>query len=527
MKLNNDGLKTGFYYNNRMKDILITNTNLHDGDKSKSKNRNSVNIKNIQQTNSFLSKEYEKKNNDYKLASKPPSNLITEEKFTNRNLVSNNNYMKGLNDATQTNFRNELLKIDINKKMKNKSFNLAISRDHKKLYSPNQKEIKTSNINLNNITKNNGGNNIKSNVSSTSSSVVRHKYKKSSYEGSKQMSVNTSLNNNFNNNITTSATYINNVLVPYSKYDERSSKTKNKMKIKNKNNISFNNDLNTSNILTTSQPKIDEKMESHHNQNSSHSPFSKTAAGHMFITNSYSELAKKLKHNKPYTGRVSAATGSNISNNQLYFSSVFSKLKKSDGADTLDQMKLKSYEEKYKNDSRSQSNNISVDLNITPNNLKPVKESKYDPDVEEDGDHFGDIKSLRNDKKLGYKINEKALGKTGGSNSNNSFNNSLTKNNTNQNSHAHLKQSSNTNSNTNTKISGKEISLSSLKSTLSPMRSVDGPEDLHFMYVSLNQQQKHFAQRFEKEGNVNNTNISNNNVIIDDRDRIIEDNLGI
>lgn len=345
MKLNNNKHMKGnltYYGNSR---FLFNNEEV---DQDKEKNRKSSSIVNYKNNIPF----------DLTNITKTSANVLsTDEKFNNIHIIVNNNFIKSINDThTQSNFRNELLKMDNQMhKMntahkKNKSFhnqpknnlsqnmNMNLTRDNRRLIpSENQKKIKPnvgsvySELNKSlKMMKNNfkpqpqSQHNVlpKSNISSSNSNSTANSSRK--------------LNNMCSSNPKTSGNSKVNSCI-----QSREASVSNLHNTKNKN----------SRMPPGGGGLATNKEEKNLTNNQKVSPF---------IQSSYSELAKKLKNNKSNTGRTSFQNS-----NHMYFNSIYKQKNKSQEYDNS-QLKIKSFDEKYNKDP-SYISEVSVNMDQTSN----------------------------------------------------------------------------------------------------------------------------------------------------------------
>lgn len=422
------------------------------------------------QSRSFLTKENDRRQNIATTRNEEKSRQIkTSQKYTNINIIVNNNFVKGVPES-RVNVKSEMTKID-NKRTTNASFNISKSN---RFYSPHHNEIDklstSSSILPNSI---------------FGISTVRNKHKRNSVD--------------FNNKIDESNTFkklqsrLDNMLLGNDK------KNPTEMTIKKMENLSFNG--RGTKETTPNTAKNEEKSTF-----SSTSPFSKNPSS-AFITSAYSEMAKRLKSGKTTTGRSlgdNKITGKNI---QIHLSSMFStqnknshnEIKRSEIPDTNNKIvTIKSFEELPKPYSDSNSKNVSEDLSpssaqIPRNQTNEQNHDQNDRQKKTNKDNTSASTILRPDI---------------------SMSNSLYRN------IVHSKQSSETQSNT--KVSSNE-NLSPFRSTQFAPKALDGPEELHFMYVFLHQQKKGLLERMECEASessvshidiLNIDNFSDNNLDI-------------
>lgn len=421
--------------------------------------------------------------------------LPTEEKYTNINIIVNNNYIKSINEThTQSNFRNELLKMDKldnqgNKNQKkntsfhvqqNLNFQNKKNKTDKRIGSPIDKGPRSSKLSNNNIYAGFGNTKIKNSFKNKQNTFASQL--KSSGTNSHTTS-HTNSTANSNRKLIHVAVGTGGVNTRLNSGNQSRDTSCNNFRptqnVKNK-IIKSNFKESKSNSFVTSQQNPPEDKGLPNSNTSSAAAFIKapTNINSTYIHNSYSQLAKKLKENKPKTGRTSFQSYRN--NNNLYFNSMFKQTNKSNDK-SLSDFKIKSYEERKKLDTSNMS-----ELNAS--NMRGSMELN-------EKSHSNNISKQFEDTKIFSNPN----------NSMNSFHNSNNIHSQKDGQQLKLKQGE--------VVISKEEKLNAESSIINfkpieTVRNIEGPEELHYMYVNLNQQQKKFVNRLE--GNEGKVIIENN-----------------
>lgn len=214
-------------------------------------------------------------------------------------------------------------------------------------------------------------------------------------------------------------------------------------------------------------------------QPNSVSPFTKNQAS-PFMTSTYSKMANKLKSNKPFSGRAVYGRETSVQNH-IYYSPGYLNSNKNNEISHLnitETDKIKSHEEGRQQLSGSYSNNISQEYTQVFHKDNFIKSTTV---LERD--------SMKGNTKYENSSNNSSIQNQG-----------LSKH--------------NSETNTNTKKSSRET-FSPMRSLQSSVRNVDGPEEMHFSYIYLNQQKKCWAQKVENSSEntlyFDDVNLINNN----------------
>lgn len=249
---------------------------------------------------------------------------------------------------------------------------------------------------------------------------------------------------------------------------------------KNNIKISFNEAANTQrsnvNVNVNSSNKNVEKNKnlSQKNENSLKNS-QKNSKLDSLIRNSYSELAKQLQKVKPFTNREMI---DKISHKQLYYSGVYNKILKRVNEDPH---LLKSFDNKKVNESSIRSGNTSM-----------KKKEYIDTSRLEQGDAVNEILITE---RRSIKMNSAF----------NSGINSYINSDVNSPRSPDQKFIKQKNSFVNHK---RETSFNSTMNKVnSRLEKIEGPEDLHFMYVNISLQKKAFAIKMDNNINENIDNI--------------------